>query len=121
MHVRQSACSGDCHKCSGCGAVQEKMLISADNAIHAQVGDLVKISASSSRVLLSAAVLYLVPLILFFIGYLVGAKLGFAKELCGCLAFVLGFCVVVIYDRKFLSRKKQSYTITGMVKNSEEE
>ena len=23
IHFRQSACSGDCHRCSGCGAAQE--------------------------------------------------------------------------------------------------
>ena len=23
IHVRESACSGDCHKCSGCGAAKE--------------------------------------------------------------------------------------------------
>ena len=22
VHVRESACSGDCHKCSGCGAAK---------------------------------------------------------------------------------------------------
>ena len=29
IHVRQSACSGDCHKCSGCGAASEMILLKA--------------------------------------------------------------------------------------------
>ena len=115
LHIRQSACSGDCHKCSGCGAVQEKMLISVENPIGAAVGDLVTISASSGAVLLSAAVLYMIPVILFFIGYLTGLHFVLAKELVGCLAFILGIGIAVIYDRKILSKKKESYTITGFV------
>ena len=30
MHLRQSACSGDCHKCSGCGAAQETIFLKAE-------------------------------------------------------------------------------------------
>ena len=39
VHIRQSACSGDCHKCSGCGAAQETLIFEAENPIGAQVGD----------------------------------------------------------------------------------
>ena len=42
VHVRQSACSGDCHKCSGCGAATEQIQLEAVNAIGAQAGDFVK-------------------------------------------------------------------------------
>ena len=37
IHVRESACSGDCHKCSGCGAAKETVLIKAKNPISAGV------------------------------------------------------------------------------------
>ena len=43
IHVRESACSGDCHKCSGCGAAKEAMLFTADNPLGARTGDLVKV------------------------------------------------------------------------------
>ena len=33
--VRESACSGDCHKCSGCGAAKETILLEAQNPIGA--------------------------------------------------------------------------------------
>ena len=39
LHIRESACSGDCHKCSGCGAATEKMFFEAANPIGARVGD----------------------------------------------------------------------------------
>ena len=34
--VRESACSGDCHKCSGCGAQKETMIVTAENPIRAE-------------------------------------------------------------------------------------
>ena len=33
IHVRESACSGDCHKCSGCGAAKESILLTAENPL----------------------------------------------------------------------------------------
>ena len=36
---RESACSGDCHKCSGCGAQAQQVFVRAENAIGAQPGD----------------------------------------------------------------------------------
>ena len=119
LHIRQSACSGECHKCSGCGAVQEKILIAAENPIGAAVGDTVTISANSKSVLLSAAVLYVLPVMLFFVGYLIGMGFSLAKELLGCSAFVLGILLAIAYDRAILSKKKVSYTITGFAQNIE--
>ena len=64
VHVRESACSGDCHKCSGCGAAKETILLKAQNPIGARRGDLVKLESASGPVLKAAAVLYLVPMLL---------------------------------------------------------
>ena len=115
IHVRQSACSGDCHKCSGCGAVQEKLLITAQNPINAQPGDMVILRSETGPVLLAASVLYLVPLVLFFVSYAVVASLGGNGALGGCLAFMLGMALAVVYDRLVLKKKKPVYTIIGFV------
>ena len=108
LHIRQSACSGDCHKCSGCGAVQQKMLLTAENPIHAKPGQLVTIRARSGPVLAAAAVLYLLPLGCFFLGYL-----ALQNVLGGCIGFLAGILVAVLYDRKVIGKKKTVYTITG--------
>ena len=113
LHTRQSACSGDCHKCSGCGAAQEKLLLTAQNPIHAQPGDLVILQSESGPVLLAASVLYLVPLVLFFAGYAIAAALGGNGALGGCLAFMLGLALAIAYDRLILKKKKAVYTIVG--------
>jgi sigma-E factor negative regulatory protein RseC len=115
MHVRESACSGDCHKCSGCGAAKESILFEADNAIGARVGDLVKVESETGPVLKAAAVMYLIPMVLFFLGYAVGDSLWELGGLTGCLAFVLSIFLAVVYDRKVVKNQNNGYTITGIL------
>ena len=111
--IRESACSGDCHKCSGCGAAKESILLQADNPIGAQVGDLVKVESATGPVLKAAVVLYMLPLVLFFLGYALGAILWQMGALVGCLAFAVSIALCVGYDRMFAKKRKTVYTITG--------
>jgi sigma-E factor negative regulatory protein RseC len=113
IHVRESACSGDCHKCSGCGAAKEAILLEAKNSIGAKTGDLVIIESETGPVLKAAAVMYLLPMVLFFAGYAVGAAAFGQGALVGCLAFVASIGLAVIYDRKVLKKQNTEYTITG--------
>lgn len=117
LHIRQSACSGDCHQCAGCGAVQQKMLLSAGNPIHAQPGDFVMIQAKSGPVLTAAAVLYMLPLLLFFVGYLVSHRVWQSGSLGGGIAFALGIAAAAAYDRCVVKKQKTVYTITGFAQD----
>lgn len=113
LHIRQSACSGDCHKCSGCGAAQEALMLTAENPLGAKPGDTVIITSETGPVLAGAAIVYMLPLVLFFLGYLVGALLWKAGALVGGLAFLLAIVISVIYDRKSAKKRNTVYTITG--------
>ena len=113
IHVRESACSGDCHKCSGCGAAKEAVLFDAANPIGAKRGDLVKVESATGPVLKAAVVLYVIPLILFFLGYYLGDKYLGMGALIGGLGFVLGIGLVVLYDRKVVKKQNIGYTITA--------
>lgn len=113
IHIRESACSGDCHKCSGCGAAQQTMVLTAQNPIGARPGDLVVIQSKSGPVLAAAAVLYMMPLLLFFLGYMAGALLWQRGGLVGGIAFVLGIFLAAVYDRRVAKKQKTVYTITG--------
>ena len=112
LHIRQSACSGDCHKCSGCGAVQESMVFTANNPIGAKPGDVVTVQTKSGPVLAAAAVLYMLPLGLFFGGCLLGSLWG-KSLLFGGIGFGLGIALAVLYDRLVAKKKTTQYTITG--------
>jgi len=111
--IRESACSGDCHKCSGCGAAKQTVSFRAVNAIGAQVGQLVTVTSESAPVLRAAAVLYLVPVVLFIAGYLVGAECWNAGALTGCTGFAAGIALAVVYDRLVVKKRDTVYTITG--------
>ena len=113
LHIRQSACSGDCHKCSGCGAAQEGIEMRVQNPIGAAPGDLVTIESATGPVLKGAAVLYMMPLLLFFLGYALGAVAWGKGGLVGCLSFVLSIVLVIVYDRRVAAKHDTAYTITG--------
>ena len=118
IHIRESACSGDCHKCSGCGAAKETVLLKAKNPIGARRGDLVKLESATGPVLKAAAVMYMIPMLLFFAGYFVGDALWQRGALIGCLSFVAAIGLAVLYDRKIGKTDKCEYTITGFVEKS---
>ena len=113
MHIRESACSGDCHKCSGCGAAKEAILLTAKNPIGAKTGDLVYVEAATGPVLKAALVMYMLPMVLFFVGYAIGDALFGQGALAGCLAFAASIGLAVVYDRKVVKKQDTEYTITG--------
>lgn len=111
IHIRQSACSGDCHKCSGCGAAQETIQLTAYNAIGARPGEHVIIESKSGPVLAAAAVMYMLPLVLFFGGYLAGSLAWNKGALVGGIGFALGIGIAAVYDRVMGKKQKTEYTI----------
>ena len=111
--VRESACSGDCHKCSGCGAAKETMIVTAKNPIRAQVGDFVTLTSDTASIMKAVVAVYLVPLVLFFAGYALGAALGISGGLVGGLGFFLGVAFAVWFDRYTAKKEETVYTITG--------
>ena len=74
-----------------------------------------RLAAFLVTVLLSAALLYLLPLLLFLIGYLAAYTLGGWSAAICVGGFVLGLLPAVVYDRK-LKKRPPAYTIIGFVK-----
>ena len=110
--VRESACSGDCHKCSGCGAAKETMIVTAENPIRAGVGDFVTLTSDTASVMKAVVVVYLLPLVLFIVLYLVGMRWQLGG-LTGLGGFILGFAAAMLYDRLVVKRTNTEYTIIG--------
>lgn len=112
IRTRESACSGDCHKCAGCGAQQETMILTVHNPIDAKAGDLVVIESATGPVLKAAAMLYILPVVLFLAGYLAGEHLWSKGPLVGIFGIILGLVLVKLYDRHLQRKKDPIYTIT---------
>ena len=98
--VRQSACSGDCHQCSGCGAVEQTVSAVAQNTIGAQPGDLVYVVSRGGAVLWAAVLVYLMPLLGFFCGYFAALALSLPAGWFGGVAFLLGMVPAFIYNQR---------------------
>ncbi len=113
LRSRESACSGDCHKCSGCGAAAQTVRVTARNPIGAKPGDRVLISSDTAPVLAAAALLYVLPLVLFIAGYLIGESLWTKGPIAGLAGFALGLVCAKLYDRRITKTKKTVYTIIG--------
>ena len=109
--TRESACSGDCHKCTGCGAVAQTLYLTARNPIDAKVGDTVIIHTESAPVLAAAALLYLLPLVLFLGFYTLGQMLWAQGLWLGLGGFLMSMLLAVCYDRFVLKKTKTLYTI----------
>ena len=112
LRVRESACSGDCHKCSGCGAQQQTLQLTAQNPIGARPGETVRLHSSTAAVLKAAAVVYLLPLVLFILAYLWGMQWHLGG-LTGFVAFALGIGAAIAYDRLVVKKENTVYTIVG--------
>ncbi len=94
---RDTAC-GDCASCGGCdaGAVR----VAVENSIHASVGDTVLIESATGAVLWIAALVYLLPLLLFFSCYALGSVVGVSPLLLGGIGFAVSLLVSALVNRK---------------------
>ena len=109
--LRQSACSGDCHRCSGCGAVSQKLTVVAENPQGAQPGETVLLRSRSGGVLLAALVMYVSPMLRLILGAITGRPLGNSGVLTGCAGSALGTCAAVVYDRCRGKKTASGYTL----------
>ena len=76
---RMSACAHNCAECGGgCSELTRTgpVVALAQNPLGARTGDRVLVKSSSKQVLGFAAVVYLLPIGLFFLGFFLAAALG---------------------------------------------
>ena len=106
---RKSACSGDCHTCHGCPHPDEIVMVDADNFVGAQKGDDVILRSDTKRVLKLAAMLYLMPLVLFFLGYFVIPGGETPRMIAGGAAFVVGIVICMFVSRSMKKNNKEMH------------
>ena len=117
---RQSACGHDCAKCGGgCSELMVSSTVSvvAANGIGAQPGDMVTVESSTKGVLGAAVMVYVVPFLLFFIGYFAAAALGLpggGSAGVGGIGFALGLVLAVLWDRRVRRQQSISFRITAI-------
>lgn len=118
--LRGTACGGNCGSCEVCNYAS-KLRIEAENGVAAEVGDRVEIETRTARILGAAVLVYIVPFILFFIGYAVAAKLNMQQDgrvLMSFGFFAVGMAAAVIVGR-LRSRNPITYEITRIIAHGE--
>ncbi len=99
---RPSACGDHCASCAG-GCQSRGHLAWVDNSIGAKEGDRVLLESKTDSVLLGSLLIYLLPLILFFMGYgvtyVLSGQTGWAT-LVSLLCLAASFFVLHLFDKK---------------------
>ena len=102
---RGTACGGTCESCEAC-VFQNRIRAEAVNKVSALPGQKVVIESKTSDVLGAAALLYLVPVVLLFLGYAIGWAEG------GCVLIGFGFFALGVASNVIYQRKKKASPIT---------
>ncbi len=111
IHSRPTACHGDCDHCAGgCGsmAAKEKIIVEAENLIGARPGDQVVIEGATRKVAAAIVLVYVLPLVLFFLAYFLTAHFSGPANLMAIIGFCLGLLMAVGVSR---SQKKKGTEI----------
>lgn len=104
---RETAC-GAAHSCADCAGCEKMMtrtenVVVAYNDVNAHPGDVVKVQSENGNFFKTAAIVYLLPLVLALVFYGVAPALSLGGEglhaLCAGIGFVLGILVAVAWDR----------------------
>lgn len=111
---RLSACGHDCARCGGLCAAGASLFVTADNAIGAQEGDVVTVSSDTRRVLGLTALVYMCPIVLFFVGCALGAWLRLPAAYAGGAGFALGVSIVWIAGRRMRRKSPVDVTIVAL-------
>ena len=114
---RKSACGHDCEECAGCGVTGAAVRARAANPIDARPGQKVVVQSDTKKMLRIVALVYLTPVVLFLLGYLLAAALGAAvgvQYMAAAAGFVAGIAAAIAYDRKLRARGGVSFTIVRL-------
>lgn len=120
--MRGTACGEECGSCEVC-KFASKMRIEVGNAVYAQLGDRVEIETKSSRIYGAAFLVYVVPFILFFIGYGIASALGMTQGqsvLTSFAFFAAGVGAAVVIGRR-KDKTPITYEITRIIKYGDNE
>ena len=108
--IRGTACGSSCSNCDSC-IFNSEIKTAAKNIISAFPGQKVVISTKSSKIYGALFLVYILPFIMFFIGYIIASSIGLKEGGCILVSFAffaLGAAITVLSQR--LKKKKDGIT-----------
>ena len=113
---RKSACGHDCEECAGCGVSGAAVHARARNPVGARPGQKVVVQSDTQKMLGIVALVYLTPVVLFFLGYFgtIMVSSMAVRYTAAAAGFVLGIVIAILYDRRLRRDGGLKFTITRL-------
>jgi len=111
---RSSACGHDCGECNLCK--NPDIEVDILNPVGAKIGDIVKIGTDTSKVMFSAFILYMLPLVGAFVLYGVLGLFDLTAKItviCEVLWFLLWFVFVIYFNKNKVTMSSALEIVEG--------
>lgn len=113
---RKSACGHDCEQCAGCGMTGAAIKAKAKNPVEARPGQKVVVESSTKKLLGVVALVYLLPVVFFLLGYFLSEGLEEGVRYAIAIgAAALTMIPIVLYDRHARRAEVLTYTIQRLL------
>ena len=112
---RKSACGHDCEECAGCGMTGAAIHARASDPIGVEPGDKVVVQSETKKLLGVVALVYLLPVIAFLLGYFLSD--GLAEKVRYCIAIaaaIAAFIPSIFYDRYAKRHEVLTYPVVRL-------
>lgn len=116
----------ECDGCNLCSAFGDKStVLEADNAVGARSGDRVIVEIRPGIVVGHSLLIFIMPVLLLMVGYLLGHSLPWPRVMSGegsgvvtaILFFLLSFPLIKLFDLRFSRSGHRAATIIGHAEN----
>ena len=109
---RKSACGHDCEECAGCGMTGAAIHARASDPVGVKPGDKVVVQSETKKLLGVVALVYLLPVVAFLLGYFLSEGLAEkVRYIIAIAAAAAAFLPSIFYDRYAKRREVLTYTI----------
>ena len=109
---RKSACGHDCEECAGCGMTGAAIHARASDPVGVKPGDKVVVQSETKKLLGVVALVYLLPVVAFLLGYVLSEGLAEkVRYIIAIAAAAAAFLPSIFYDRYAKRHEVLTYTI----------
>lgn len=117
--AKTSMCGENCGSCKGgCKPGSQKVIARFDGCENGEIGDMAVLEMEDKRVLLMAAILYLLPLVAMFFAYFIADRISHSEPISILSALTATFFVFFsakIVDKMIKNSKKYEIRITKVL------
>lgn len=109
---RKSACGHNCEECAGCGMTGAAIHARASDPVGVKPGDKVVVQSETKKLLGVVALVYLLPVVAFLLGYFLSEGLAEkVRYIIAIAAAAAAFLPSIFYDRYAKRHEVLTYTI----------